>query len=99
MKQTKTQKRVDWLKEHKTQLDTASKKYECPNNCRSKCRNGATCFLSSDGGWGYWVWACKASNISCEPMDYWSGSNPTPSTSINKGIAEYISQNAPQELM
>lgn len=49
----------------------------------------------SGGGWGYWVQALHAADVSCDAMSYWSGSAPTPSTAINAGIADYIRNNCP----
>lgn len=97
-KLTKTEMRANWILSNREAILQASRKYDCPENCRAKCGNGATCAKSSGGGRGFWVWAFKKAGIPCSPMAYWSGSAPTPSTSINKGIAEYINDNAPEEL-
>ena len=89
---TKREIRAEWISKNSTEMETASKKHTCPAGCRAQCGNGATCATQSDGGWGYWVQAFKMADVDCSPRNYWSGSAPTPSTSINKGIAEYISE-------
>ena len=99
MKITKIDKRVNWILENKEALVKAMKSTTCPIGCKSKCGNGATCATSSSGGWGFWVQAFRKAKITCGAMNYWSGSNPTPSTSINRGIANYIWENAPKELL
>ena len=99
MKLSKRQARVNWILEHADAIKEARQKYQCPDGCRSQCRNGATCAISSYGGWGFWAQAFRLAEIKCEPMNYWSGSKPTPSTSISMGIAEYICSNAPGELL
>ena len=98
MKTTKKHKRAEWILANKEGIKKAREKYQCPEKCRSSCGNGATCFTSSGGGWGYWVQAFTIAKVRCDAMNYWSGSAPTPSTSINRGIAEYITKNAPNEL-
>ena len=99
MKTTKINKRVNWILENKEALVEAKKSTTCPVGCKSKCSNGATCAISSSGGWGFWVHAFRKAEITCGDMNYWSGSNPTPSTSINKAMAEYILGNVPEELL
>jgi len=94
---TKTDLRVQWLTEHKKEILSLPTQM-CPSGCRSKCGNGATCRLQSGGGWGYWVWALRKAGIPCSAKNYWSGSNPTPSTSIRRQIADYITLNAPIEI-
>jgi len=93
---TKTDKRVNWL------IDNYDAIYSLPranhSRCRGNCNNGATCRDQSIGGWGYWVWALRRANIDHQSKNYWSGSNPTPSTSIRRVIAKYILDNCPAEL-
>ncbi len=51
----------------------------------------------SGGGWGFWARAFDLAGVDCGAMNYWSGSAPTPSTAINRGIAEYIRTHAASE--
>jgi len=95
---SKTEKRKIWLMEHKDNIERLIPP-ACPPNCRAACRNGATCAIQSGGGWGYWVRAIKLAHINPSARNYWSGSNPTPSTSIRKDIADYICRNAPESLI
>lgn len=99
MKITKRQARVNWILEHTEEIKQSREKYKCPEKCKASCGNGATCFTSSGGGWGFWAQAFRIAKIRAEIMSYWSGSNPTPSTSISKGIAEYIYKNVPKEIL
>ena len=98
MKVSKTKERVEWILKHQEKLIEAAHKYRCPLDCRSTCHNGRTCFTSSDGGWGWWARAFKMVGMDCRAMNYWSGSAPTPSTSINRGMAEYIASHSPDHL-
>jgi len=99
MKKTMTQKRVEWIKSHYEELILAREKMEveklwrCPN-CKAKCGNGATCSVQGCSGMGYWARAFADINMFCNRKPYWSGRNPTPSTSINRGMSEYIMANA-----
>lgn len=99
MKTAKRDLRVKWILENVKEIKEARLAYDCPENCRAKCNNGATCRISSDGGWGYWAQAFKIARVYCEKRNYWSGTGPTPSTAISKGIAKYILEHAPAELM
>ena len=96
---SKKDRRAAWIIDHTDDLKVAHGKYTCPTNCKSACSNGATCRTSSYGGWGFWAQAFRQANVRAEIMNYWSGSFPTPSTSINRGMAEYICANAPKELI
>jgi hypothetical protein len=92
MQQTKTELRAEWLVGHKAMINNA----KTPEEGSSKnafFRRGMSC-----GGWGYWVWALNRAGIQCGAQSYWSGSAPTPSTAINKGIADYISENCPIDI-
>ncbi len=97
MKKTMTQKRVEWIKENLEAINAIAEP-SCPDNCRSACGNGATCAVQSGGGWGYWVRAIHDASLKANPKNYWSGSAPTPSTSIRRGLANFIDQNAPTEI-
>jgi len=92
-----TSKRVEWALKNKSHILSVIIK-ECPKECKAKCSNGLTCKKSSSGGFGWWVHALLVADIDCEPMNFWSGTYPTPSTSINKGIADFICKFAPEEI-
>lgn len=92
MKTSKTEKRAEWLKAHETAIKAA----KCPEEGSTK--NARYRRGMSGGGWGFWVHAFRRAGISCSAQNYWSGSAPTPSTAINKGMADYITANAPKEL-
>jgi hypothetical protein len=96
MKISKTQQRVSWINDNLPAIKKS--RTNDHRNCKGKCHNGATCHNQSAGGYGWWANALSQAGINPERRNYWSGSNPTPSTSINKGIAEYISKNAPAEI-
>ena len=95
---TKKEKRAEWIKENAAAINAARKSVECPEKCRASCGKGRTCAKQSGPGWGWWVHAFKAAGVECQPQNYWSGSAPTPSTSINSAVAEYIQSNAPEAL-
>ncbi len=97
MKMTKTEKRAKWMTDHKAEIEAA--RTHDHSQCRGNCYNGRTCYNQSDPGYGWIANALRLAGIKPEARNYWSGSNPTPSTSINKGIAQYISDNAPLGLM
>ena len=97
MKQTKKQARAAWITANAQAIAAARKNDH--SKCRGHCNNGAKCYSQSGGGWGYWVQAFNAARINCDARSYWSGSLPTPSTSIDAGIAKYIRDNAPVELL
>ena len=94
----KTDKRAAWIIEHKDDLIAVKLATSDHKECKGNCRNGRTCKTQSTGGWGYWVRAFSAAGVDCDDMPFWSGSAPTPSTSINRGMADYISTNAPKNL-
>lgn len=89
---TKTQKRTEWARKHKNAIIASRTKVIVP--VRAKGHNAATIQGMSSGGYGWWANALIAADINCDKLPYWSGSNPTPSTAINKGIADYIDNNA-----
>ena len=91
---SKLQARLAWINEHRAEIIAAA----TPINGTSK--NARYVTGMSGGGWGYWVHALDAAGLSkiAHPMTYWSGSNPTPSTAINQGVAEYIRNNAPEDI-
>lgn len=96
MRQAKIERRVEWILANKEEIE---KSYVFDHsNCRGNCQNGRTCSTQSSGGWGYWVQAFRRAGVKCFPSNYWSGSAPTPSTSINIGVARYVQANAPREL-
>ena len=88
MRTSKTEKRAEWARQHKAEIETA-RTPESGSGHNAANRKGM-----SGGGWGYWVWALSRAGIDAGEMPYWSGSAPTPSTAINKGIADYITANA-----
>jgi hypothetical protein len=93
---TKTEKRVLWLKEHEKEI------YESETEVSNSKRGGHNAKYRdgmSTGGWGYWVWAFEKAGIKIDVMNYWAGPDPTPSTAINRGVADYILKNAPKELL
>ncbi len=96
---TKLVRRAEWIRARASEIDAAREEVKCPVSCRASCKNGATCQTQSGSGWGFWVRAFWLAAVKCEPTSYWSGSNPTPSTSINRGVAEYLRANAPKELI
>ena len=98
MKITKRTRRANWILENKENLIAARKSTSDHLECKGKCGNGATCRCQSIGGYGYWAQAFSEAGVECHRKSYWSGSNPTPSTSINRGMANYIQENAPSEL-
>jgi len=89
---TKIEKRVAFILSHKEALKAA----RCPES--GSPTNAARRSGMSGGGWGYWAQAFKRAGVPCSAQNYWSGSLPTPSTAINKGIAEYIGVNAPADI-
>jgi hypothetical protein len=95
---SKRQRRADWITEHAEAINTSRKTTSDHSQCKGSCNNGATCKTQSDGGYGFWVQAFRLAGVECSPRNYWSGSAPTPSTSINKGIADYLHTNAPKDL-
>ena len=92
MKMTKRQARANWILANIVAIKAA----RCAEGNNSK--NAARCVGMSGGGWGYWAQAFKLAGVSCGKQDYWSGSLPTPSTAINKGIADYIRTNATADI-
>ncbi len=96
MKKSKTEMRSDWASNNRIAIEKA--RTDNHTSCRGKCRNGATCNNQGSGGFGWWANALNLSNIDAEAQTYWSGSAPTPSTSINRGISQYIIDNAPKDL-
>lgn len=92
-KLTKTQTRVDWIQKHRQEILIA--KTDDHAKCRGKCKNGATCYNQGCMGMGWWANALDIAGIDPERMSYWTGPLPTPSTSINKGVSNFIMSNAP----
>jgi hypothetical protein len=91
-----TEEQVKWIIRHKEELENA--RTSDHSKCQGNCKNGATCHNQSDnGGWGWWSNVLDFSGIDPESMNFWYDDLPTPSTSINKGIAEYLSTHAPKE--
>lgn len=90
---SKTNQRIEWVKEHQSEIEAS----RCEVSHNSK--NAARCDGYSGGGWG--LWASVLENVGINPNrgSYWSGFMPTPSTAINGGIAEYIRNNAPREIL
>lgn len=96
MKISKTEQRVNWINNHSAQIEKS--RTADHSQCRGKCHNGATCYNQSGGGYGWWANALSHAGINPESNNYWTGSAPTPSTSINLGIARFINKNAPAEI-
>ena len=97
MKISKTKKRVNWINENISKISQS--RTNDHSECKGKCLNGATCQNQSAGGYGWWANALEEAGINPERQNFWRGKNPTPSTSINKGIAEYIDKNAPRDII
>ena len=94
---TKTDKRIEWIKFNKTEIEKNKTSYKIPS--RHKGHNARGIEGMSAGGWGWWARALISAGVKCGAQNYWSGSSPTPSTAINEGIANYISANAPAGLL
>jgi len=90
--------RVDWINENKSTITAL-----IPSNISFKGPKGGTNAAQikgwSGGGWGYWLRALKAADITCPSAPYWSGSNSTPSTAIPNGVALFIQANCPGKLI
>ena len=95
----KRELRAEWIKKNIEDIETARRSTERHTYCRGSCGNGATCKTQGGSGWGFWVQAFRSINARCDPMPYWSGKNPTPSTSISQGVADYIVANAPENIL
>lgn len=95
---SKMARRAAWIIANYEAIKSARKAHSDHSACCGACRNGRTCKQQSGGGWGYWAQAFALANVRCERTNYWAGSNPTPSTSINLGVADYIASNAPANL-
>jgi hypothetical protein len=91
-KTSKTAARVAWIRANREAIIASRIPTE------GSAHNAAHRRGMSGGGWGYWVWALREAEVDCEAMRHWSGCLPTPSTSINGGIAAYIAANAPAEI-
>lgn len=95
----KTQKRAKWIKTNAERIEA----HRTPDSGETKRNggyqyNGARRADQSGGGYGWWARALRAAGIRSDAHNYWSGAAPTPSTSINKGIADYIRDNASDEI-
>lgn len=88
-----TSKRIEWARANKPSIEAAR------GEVSSNSKNAARCKGYSGGGWGLWANALESAGINPNRGSYWSGSAPTPSTAINGGIARYIRENAPQEIL
>jgi hypothetical protein len=86
MRQTKLEMRKNWLIAHIDEIVLVTDH----SACKGYCKNGRTCKCQSGGGYGYWSKAFAAAGIDCQPMRYWSGPAPTPSTSINVGCVAVL---------
>lgn len=89
----KTQKRIEWALANGASIESA--RIEISHTSK----NAARCEGYSGGGWGLWANALENAGINPDRGSYWSGFMPTPSTAINGGIAEYIRNNAPREIL
>jgi hydroxyacyl-ACP dehydratase HTD2-like protein with hotdog domain len=98
MKQTKISRRINWINEHRDAIDSLMSTPPDHSQCKGTCKNGANCKTQSGGGWGFWAQAFAAAGIQCYATNYWSGSAPTPSTSIDRRLANYITTNAPEDI-
>ena len=85
-----TEKRAEWIKMNISEIEKAA----TPNT-------GVKKHDQSSGGWGWWVRAFNMAGVGtlCHARMYFTGNCPTPSTSINRGIARYIVDNAPSGLL
>ena len=99
MKTTKISLRASWILANRDAIDAARKATNSHADCRGYCRNGRTCKTQSGSGWGHWAAAFDRAGVRCDRMAYWSGYAPTPSTSINRGIAKFIRENAPESIL
>ena len=93
---TKTERRAEWILTNATGIKLSRSVVTV--RARAKGYNARTCLGMSSGGWGWWAVALSRAGIEAGAMRYWSGSAPTPSTAINGGIANYITNNAPADL-
>ena len=92
---TKTEKRTEWLKTKKEEIEAAIRRPREENK-----KGGTNCFSLkgwSGGGYGYWLWAFSEAGIACPSRNYWSGSAPTPSTAIPFAVSEILWK-APENL-
>jgi len=96
-KKNKTQRRAEWLIKNRDAIE-ASRTTVTPNKGVTVGMNARYYQGMSAGGMGWWVRAFDLAGIDCNPMNYWSGSAPTPSIAINLGIARFIWDNAPDDL-
>jgi hypothetical protein len=94
---TKTDKRTDWLFSVRDQAIASRVPIEIPS--RHLGYNARGIIGMSGGGWGWWVKPLNRASIKSDALNYWSGHNPTPSTAINAGLADFIRNNAPKELL
>jgi hypothetical protein len=93
MKTTKTALRITWLREHADEIAAALSTPRDHATCKGDCHNGATCHAQSGGGYGWWAKAFAAAGYDPYARPYWSGSAPTPSTSIDKRLVGVLSDN------
>ena len=96
---SKTQKTIEWLRANANAIEAARL---APSGERDRNGNyqdnGMFRADQSGPGWGRWAKMLKSAGIEPDAHRYWSGSLPTPSTSINAGIADWIRENCPAEL-
>ena len=96
MRINRTDQRAAWATAHKAEIEAARVPVTgCPRGGTNAANMGGM----SRGGWGYWARALRQAGIECNVYNYWSGSATTPSTAINRGIADYITAQCPAELM
>lgn len=96
MKTTKTQQRINWIIANAAAIEDSRSSDH--SKCKGACHNGRTCSNQSSGGFGWWANALDQAGIDPERHNYWSGSAPTPSTSINLGIAAFIMERSPSAI-
>lgn len=94
----KIDRRVEFILAHRDKIIAAIRETEDHSQCMGNCTNGRTCRAQSSPGWGWWARAFEKAGIDCKKRSYWSGMAPTPSTSINRGAASFIEENAPDEI-
>jgi hypothetical protein len=85
-----TVERTKWALAHKLEIEGAR---SIIGKAPRGGSNAANISGYSGPGWGWWANALDAAGINPNRCSYWSGSNPTPSTAINGGIAKYIRNN------
>jgi len=98
---TMREKRIKWIRNNMSDIVRASEIYSCPDNCRSRCVNGATCAVSSSGGWEHWVIALHRAGVpgkAIRVMRYKYSRWASNEVSIDLGVSQYIADMAPEDI-